>query len=73
MSKRTINLAIEHPVCRYCSRYWMPQEGVSATQSYCPACAESRKKIATDSLNLKPLSLADASYGYFLPRLLRPR
>lgn len=73
MSKISINLSIEQPQCRYCSRYWIPEEGVSADQSYCPLCTAARKAAAAEALGLRPLSATDASYGYFLPRALRLR
>lgn len=73
MSKNSVNLAIARPRCRHCSRFWTPDEGVSADQSYCPLCAESRRAIAAKSLGLRPLRSGDAIQGYFLPRSLRPR
>ncbi len=73
MSKNLKYFSIALPRCRHCSRPWTPDDGVSAQHSYCPLCVASRRAIATEALELKPLALTDTTHGYFLPRSLRPR
>ena len=55
----------ELPRCRFCRRYWQPDEGVSASVAYCEACADDRRAIAADVLGwARPTATA---HGYLLP------
>lgn len=71
MSKRSVNLAIAQPRCRFCSRPWTPTEGVSAEQVYCLLCSESRHAAAAKAFDLRPLTPADFDGQYLLPRSRR--
>lgn len=71
MSKRSVNLAIVRPRCRFCSRPWTPAEGVSAEQAHCPLCSESRHTVAAKAFGLRPLTPADFDGQYLLPRSRR--
>ena len=71
MGKKLTNLNTALPRCRYCQRYWQPDEGVVATKSFCSSCSELRRSFAANHLGLRPLSQADGVEGYILPRSLR--
>lgn len=71
MSKRPERLAVLRPQCRFCGRYWMPADGVVANSSYCSACSDSRRALASEQLGLRPLTAADAVGPYLLPSALR--
>ena len=71
MSNRSKRLAVLRPQCRFCERYWMPEDGVVASSSYCAACSDARRAFAAEHLGLKPLTAADAVVPYLLPRALR--
>lgn len=71
MSNRPKRLAVLRPRCRFCGRYWTPEDGIVADSSYCSACSESRRLLAAEHLGLRPLTAADAVGPYLLPRALR--
>lgn len=71
MSTKQANLNAALPRCRHCQRYWQPDEGVVASNSYCSFCSESRRTIAEKHLELKPLNQVDTAERYLLPRSLR--
>lgn len=71
MSTKHENLNAALPRCRYCQRYWQPEEGVVASNAYCSVCSMSRRAIAAKQLGLKPLSQLDRNERYVLPRSLR--
>jgi hypothetical protein len=59
------------PKCRYCSAQWSPAAGVVAAKSFCAKCRKKRRQIAKRTLGLKPISSADLSGKFLLPRALR--
>jgi len=71
MSKKSVNLTASPPRCRFCLRYWQPEEGVIADKSYCRACSESRRAVAAKAFAHRPLELDDVTGAHVLPRLLR--
>lgn len=71
MSNRSKRLTILRPQCRFCGRYWMPADGVVANSSFCSACSDSRRALASEHLGLRPLTSADTVGPYLLPRALR--
>lgn len=72
MSTRSRNLVVLRPKCRFCQRYWTPQDGVVASSTYCSACSGERRALAAEHLDLRPLTAADVVGPYLLPRFLRP-
>lgn len=71
MTKKTPNLTLSVPKCRFCNRYWYPAEGVIASTTYCSRCANARRTAATLRFDLKPVSELDTQGLYFLPRRFR--
>lgn len=72
MSNRSRNLAVLRPQCRFCQRYWTPEDGVVASSTYCSVCSDERRAVAADHLDLKSLTAAEVAGPYLLPRMLRP-
>lgn len=73
MSKRSGRLAVLRPQCRFCERYWTPEDGVVASSSYCSACVDDRRAIAAELLGLRPLTAAEKAGRYLLPRVRHVR
>jgi late competence protein required for DNA uptake (superfamily II DNA/RNA helicase) len=71
MGIKLVNLKLALPRCRHCQSYWQPDEGVSATITYCPSCSEFRRAEAAQRLGFKPIQSADENDLYLLPRALR--
>ncbi len=71
MGIKLVNLKLALPRCRYCQSYWQPEEGVSATITYCPSCSESRCAEAAQHLGFKPIKVTSENDLYLLPRAFR--
>lgn len=72
MKRKTSNLGVSLPKCRFCGSYWRPAPGVNASASYCKRCAKERHAQAATVLGLKRVSSSDIKGPYLLPRRLRP-
>lgn len=71
MKRKSLNLGVSLPKCRYCGNYWRPAPGVNANAAYCKWCAKARHEQAAAALGLKRLSPSDFKEGFLLPRRLR--
>lgn len=50
----TVMKALRLPVCRFCGRTWLPQEGVVAAKNFCTACSKDRRNLAIKAFGAKP-------------------
>jgi len=71
MNRKSPNLTLSLPTCRYCGRHWRPAEGVVADAAHCKKCASGRQAIAKSRLDLKRVTPADLTGRFLLPRRFR--
>lgn len=71
MSVSRSNLKLSMPRCGYCNARWRPPEGVNASETFCPHCADERLASARERFQLDSLNTADLVSGYLLPRRYR--
>ncbi len=71
MPKKSTTLEVALPRCRFCGRFWQPAEGVSASHSYCDACADERRAAAFIAFGGNALDAKQTMGAYLLPRHLR--
>lgn len=71
MVQKSPNLTLSLPKCGFCGRYWRPPQGMVADSGNCQKCSLERRKIASSSLGLKPITAADVTGNFLLPRRLR--
>lgn len=72
MKRKAPNLGVSLPTCRCCGNYWRPAPGLVADAGYCKKCAKERRAVAASRLGLKPITAADLTGRYLLPRRFRP-
>ncbi|MBB4642608.1 putative Zn-ribbon and HTH transcriptional regulator [Rhizorhapis suberifaciens] len=73
MSRKSPNLTLSLPQCPHCGRHWRPAQGAVADAAHCRKCSAERQAVAAPRLGLTPITAADLTGNYLLPRHLRPR
>lgn len=71
MRRKSTTLHVTAPRCRFCGRFWLPAEGVLASQSYCESCSSERQASALMMFGGRVETATDDSGAYLLPRHLR--
>lgn len=72
MRRTSTALGVLSPICCFCGRSWLPEEGVAASQTYCHHCAEERRAAALKAFGGRASAVFDPSGAYLLPRHLQP-
>jgi len=71
MSQKSPNVTLTLPRCSHCGRFWRPTRGLVADAAYCKRCSKDRQAAAATHFGLRPLTAADFTGQYLLPRRLR--